>query len=123
MQINENEIKCNVLHAADQKAQIEIEAQLNATTPEHIREILRGQGVDLRSLKGAVKKHIAEPKERRKPVQKKIEFTGVVVSAVSALNSRVRELNEQKKLIEDELKAIKRELRRIDRTIEGSDIE
>ncbi|HOR22122.1 MAG TPA: hypothetical protein PLY43_05315, partial [Ruminococcus sp.] len=66
MNINKNEIKCNVLGAADQKAQIEIEAQLNATTPEHIREILKDQGVDLRTLRSAPKKHIAESKERTK---------------------------------------------------------
>ena len=64
--INKNEIKCNVLGAADQKAQIEIEAQLNATTPEHIREILKDQGVDLRTLRSSPKKHIAESKERTK---------------------------------------------------------
>ncbi|MBQ8960889.1 MAG: hypothetical protein IJ071_06695 [Ruminococcus sp.] len=64
MQMTDNEIKVHVLQAADQKAQIKIEAELNDTTPEHIREILKEQGVDLRRLHSAPKKHIAEPKKR-----------------------------------------------------------
>lgn len=117
MQINENEIKCNVLHAADQKAQIEIEAQLNATTPEHIREILRGQGVDLRSLKGAVKKRMVETSKRR---SSKAEYGNVIASAISALKNRIKELDQQKQHIENERNAITSELINL---IEGSDIE
>lgn len=119
MQINENEIKCNVLHAADQKAQIEIEAQLNATTPEHIREILKKQGVDLRTLRSSPKKHIAESKKSTKKVTPKPEYSNVIVSAFAALHSRVKELGEQKKAIEDELAAINIELNRIEDIIAG----
>ena len=117
--INKNEIKCNVLGAADQKAQIEIEAQLNATTPEHIREILKEQGVDLRTLRSSPKKHIAESKKSTKKVTPKPEYSNVIVSAFAALHSRVKELGEQKKAIEDELAAIGIELNRIEDIIAG----
>ena len=117
MNINKNEIRCNVLGAADQKAQIEIEAQLNATTPEHIREILKDQGVDLRTLRSSPKKHIAESKERTKKATPKPQYSNVIVSAFAALHSRVKELREQKKVIEDELAAIGIELNSIEDTI------
>lgn len=66
LDMTDEEIKRNVLGAADQKAQVKIVAELNATTEDVIRERLKAQGVDLRRLRGAAKKHIAEAKRHYK---------------------------------------------------------
>lgn len=47
----------NVLGAANQRAQIQIEADLNAVPVKEVKAVLRDAGVDLRSLKGE-RKHV-----------------------------------------------------------------
>lgn len=47
----------NVLGAANQRAQIQIEADLNAVPVKEVKALLRDAGIDLRSLKGE-KKHV-----------------------------------------------------------------
>jgi hypothetical protein len=48
----------NVLGAANQRAQIQIEADLHAVPVKDVKAILREAGIDLRSLKGE-RKHVA----------------------------------------------------------------
>lgn len=63
----------NVLGAANQRAQIQIEADLNAVPVNEVKGLLRDAGVDLRSLKGE-RKHVArhgvEVKSPKKHYQK-----------------------------------------------------
>lgn len=69
----------NVLGAANQRAQIQIEADLNAVSVKEVKAVLRDAGVDLRSLKGERKhvvRHGAEAKsgKARKKHYKKPEI-------------------------------------------------
>lgn len=102
MQMTDYEVKRNVLDAADQKAQIGICAQLNGVDESVIRGKLKSQGVDLRQLKGAVKKHIAERKPRTKAanVEKKSanaedKQPTSVGDAVAAIKAQIAEINRQ----------------------------
>lgn len=65
MQMTESEVKANVLQARDQKAQVQICAELNAVPVEHIKEILKAQGVDLRKLKTVPKQQMAQHKPHK----------------------------------------------------------
>lgn len=69
MQMTDGEVVMNVMQAKDQKAQITICADLNCCTEERIKDILKAQGVDLRSLKGAKKNidHGVKNKPHKKP--------------------------------------------------------
>lgn len=51
--MTEGEIKTCVLQAKDQRAQIRICAELNDISEEEVKSILRQQGVDCRTLRGA----------------------------------------------------------------------
>lgn len=51
--MTEGEIKTCVLQAKDQRAQIRICAELNDISEEEVKDILRQQGVDCRTLRGA----------------------------------------------------------------------
>lgn len=63
----------NVLGAANQRAQIQIEADLHAVPVKEVKALLKDAGIDLRSLKGE-KKHVArhgvEVKTPKKHYQK-----------------------------------------------------
>ena len=104
LDMTDEEIKRNVLGAADQKAQVKIVDELNATTEDVIRERLKAQGVDLRRLRGAAKKHIAEAKRHYKkpeiipgpPVEKPAPEEESVPKAFEVLFNRVSELLKQK---------------------------
>lgn len=63
----------NVLGAANQRAQLQIEADLHAVPAKDVKAILRDAGVDLRSLKGERKhvvRHGVEVKAPKKHYQK-----------------------------------------------------
>lgn len=78
MKLDQNtasEIVRNVLGAANQKAQVLIEADLHAVSVKEVKGLLKDAGIDLRSLKGARKhaaRHGVEVKSgrRRKPYKK-----------------------------------------------------
>lgn len=70
-----SEIVRNVLGAANQKAQVLIEADLHAVSVKEVKGLLKDAGIDLRSLKGERKhaaRHGVEVKSgrRRKPYKK-----------------------------------------------------
>lgn len=96
MQMTESEIKRNVLDAADQKAQVQICADLNETTKDEIKRILIRNGVDLRRLKGTVKKHLSESKPRKKRIEssEKKQLTPVE-QAVAVIRAEIEEINRQ----------------------------
>ena len=128
MQMTDSEVKTDVLQAADQKKQVTICAQVNGVSPDKIREILKAQGVDLRSLKGK-KKQInhgdVERKSYKKPANAEknpanASSEGITVAqACAALIARVAELRKQKEAIEDELVAIDIQVNRISDSIAG----
>ena len=63
----------NVLGAANQRAQIQIEADLHAVPVKEVKALLRDAGIDLRSLKGERKhvvRHGVEAKSPKKHYQK-----------------------------------------------------
>ena len=62
MQMTDGEVVMNIMQAKDQRSQITICADLNCCSEEKIKDILKAQGVDLRSLRGATKKRVAETK-------------------------------------------------------------
>lgn len=102
MQMTDYEVKRNVLDAADQKAQIGICAQLNDVDESVIRDKLKSQSVDLRHLKGAVKKQHVERKPRTKAanVEKKSanaedKQPTSVGDAVAAIKAQIAEINRQ----------------------------
>lgn len=108
MQMTDGEIKLNVMQAKDQISQITICADLNCCSEEHIKDILRTQGIDLRTLKGAVKKHIAETKcsksESKIPYKKpeiiaeppkKKQKTITLPEAMAAIRAELDDINRQ----------------------------
>lgn len=78
MKLDQNtasEIVRNVLGAANQKAQVSVEADLHAVSVKEVKGLLKDAGIDLRSLKGERKhaaRHGVEVKSgrRRKPYKK-----------------------------------------------------
>lgn len=130
MQMTDGEVLLNIKQAKDQKAQISICADLNCCSEEKIKDILKAQGVDLRSLRGATKKRVAETKPHE---PKKIESPAAstngggeakpqqnpIAAALATLHSRVAELRKRKEAIEDELAAINIQLNRISDNIAG----
>ena len=124
MQMTDGEVLLNIKQAKDQKAQISICADLNCCSEEKIKDILKAQGVDLRSLRGATKKRIVETKHHEtKPTKAPTASTNgggeakpqqnPIAAALATLHSRVAELRKQKEAIEDELVAIDIQLNRI----------
>jgi seryl-tRNA synthetase len=113
MQMTDGEVVLNIMQAKDQKAQISICADLNCCSEEKIKEILKAQGVDLRSLKGAVKKNINHGIEHK--THKKLANAEkiTVAQACATLIARVAELAKQKKAIEKELEEIEAQIGRV----------
>lgn len=133
MQMTDSEVKTDVLQAADQKKQVTICAQVNGVSPDKIREILKAQGVDLRSLKGK-KKQInhgdVERKSYKKPANAEKNPANAVKKSVNAepdptaqalavLYARVAELLKQRDTINEELVALNVQVNRISDVIAG----
>ena len=114
MQMTDSEVKTDVLQAADQKKQVTICAQVNGVSPDKIREILKAQGVDLRSLKGK-KKQInhgdVERKSYKKPANaEKNPANSEKKSPLAELNERIESLIKQKAGIESEIEDLRAQL-------------
>lgn len=117
MQMTESEIKTNILQAKDQIAQIPICAQLNGVGVEKIKEILKRQGVDLRTLKGTAPKRgwkVIPAEPAPDPVQDNERI-------ILQLFNRVNELTAQREAINAELLTIKAELVKIMSAIDGGE--
>lgn len=115
MQMTESEIKTNILQAKNQIAQIPICAQLNGVGVEKIKEILKRQGVDLRTLKGTAPKRgwkVIPAEPASDPVQDNEKI-------ILQLFNRVNELTAQREAINDELYKIKAEIVKIVTAIDG----
>lgn len=115
MQMTESEIKTNILQAKDQIAQIPICAQLNGIGVEKIKEILKRQGVDLRTLKGTAPKRgwkVIPAEPASDPVQDNEKI-------ILQLFNRVNELTAQREAITSELLTIKAELIKMVSAIDG----
>lgn len=114
MQMTDSEVKTDVLQAADQKKQVTICAQVNGVSPDKIREILKAQGVDLRSLKGAAKPRIphgVKHKPHKKPANAvKNDENAEKKSALTELNERIELLMKEKAGIEDEINDLRSRL-------------
>lgn len=128
MQMTESEILRNIFDAADQRAQVQICAELNDVPVDTIKDILKKNGVDLRKLRVAVKKEHIERKPYKKPEiipcpppkSKEEADNGVSLGAAfAAIIARIAELTKQKKDIEDELNEISVQLNRADDVIAG----
>lgn len=118
MQMTEGEIKTNVLQAKDQRAQIKICAELNAVDEEEIKSILRTQGVDLRTLKGAndgsrasrAKKQLAAIRRIEGSEQPVTETAAPETDPVGEISRRIRELVTVRDCAEAELKQLRDKL-------------
>ena len=115
MQMTDSEVKVNILQAADQKAQIKICAELNDTTEECIKEIIKKQGVDLRTLRGANNFN----KGKKQPAPEPAPDTD---KALLQLFNRVNELMAQKEAIIKELSEIKLQIVKINKAIDGEEV-
>lgn len=122
MQMTDGEVVLNIMQAKDQKAQITICADLNCCSEEKIKDILKAQGVDLRSLKGAAKPRIphgVKNKPHKKPANAEknpanASSEGITVAqACAALIARVAELRRQRKAIDEELEGIEEQIGRV----------
>lgn len=118
MQMTDGEVVMNIMQAKDQRGQITICADLNCCSEEKIKDILKAQGVDLRSLKG-VKRHIdhgTKHKPHKEPANAKKNPANAditVAQACATLIARVAELAKQKKAIEKELEEIEAQIGRV----------
>lgn len=126
MQMTDEEIKRNVLEAKDQKAQIQIVADLNAVQPAVIRDILKKQGIDLRKLSRGVHKRVVEARKAKaldqtaEPPQSKIEAAlELLMGHASTLREQRDALKKQLGAIEDEIVAINLYINKIDDKLSG----
>lgn len=128
MVMSESEVKANVLQAKDQKAQIKICAELNNTCEEEIRDILKSQGVDLRTLKGtdgrkySRKTSKPENKQASRPVVKDGAPVEIITqeSPISAIRNKIDSLLKQRAGIDDELTDLKTMLTELIDSIGGN---
>jgi hypothetical protein len=117
MQMTDGEVVMNVMQAKDQRGQITICADLNCCSEEKIKDILKAQGVDLRSLKG-VKRHIdhgTKHKPHKKPYTKPEIIPCPPANAekkspIAELNERIESLIKQKAGIESEIEDLRAQL-------------
>lgn len=105
MQMTDSEVKTNVLQAKNQIAQIVICAELNGVSTEKIKDILRKQGVDLRTLKGNSSNYWVKKEKTVDPVPASDND-----KIILQLFNRVNELKAQRETITSELFTIKAEL-------------
>lgn len=117
MQMTDGEVVMNVMQAKDQKAQITICADLNCCSEDRIKEILKKEGIDLRTLK-TVKKEI-DHGTKRKPHKKPYKKPEIIPcppanaekkSPIAELNERIESLIKQKAGIESEIGDLKAQL-------------
>ena len=120
MQMTESEIKTNILQAKDQIAQVSICAQLNGVPTEKIRDILRKQGVDLRTLRGSAAKRGWKRDFSSAPA-KTSESAKDDEKIILQLFNRVNELTAQREAINSELLTIKAKLVKIMSAIDGGE--
>jgi S-methylmethionine-dependent homocysteine/selenocysteine methylase len=120
MQMTDGEVVLNIMQAKDQKAQISICADLNCCSEDRIKEILKAQGVDLRSLKGAVKKNInhgVKHKPHKNPANAEKNPANAnendTAKAFATLLFRIAELRKQKEEIQAEIDAIVAQAQRL----------
>lgn len=113
MQMTDGEVVMNIMQAKDQRGQITICADLNCCSEEKIKDILKAQGVDLRSLKG-VKRYIdhgTKHKPHTKPANvKKNPANAEKKSPIAELNERIESLIKQKAGIESEIEDLRAQL-------------
>lgn len=109
MVMSDNEVKLNVLQAKNPRAQIKICAELNATTQENIKKILREQGVDLRSFNGKQPKGLI-PEETPENVPE---------TPIQAIKNKIDSLLRQRAGIDSELADLKAMLTEIIDSIGG----
>lgn len=107
MVMSDSEVKVNVLQAKNPRAQIKICAELNATTQENIKKILREQGVDLRAFNG---------KQPKKPVSETVKTPE---APIQAIKSKIDSLLRQRAVIDSELADLKAMLTEIIDSIGG----
>lgn len=109
MVMSDSEVKVNVLQAKNPRAQIKICAELNATTQENIKKILRKQGVDLRSFNG---------KQSKDPIP---EETPEIIpeTPIQAIRNRIDSLLRQRAGVDSELADLKAALTEIIDSIGG----
>ena len=125
MQMTDGEVVMNVMQAKDQKAQITICADLNCCSEEHIKDILKAQGVDLRKLKTEKKKNIhgVKHKPHKKPANAEKNPANAepnpTAQALAVLYARVAELLKQRDTINEELVALDVQVNRISDAIAG----
>ncbi len=113
MVMSDSEVKVNVLQAKNPRAQIKICAELNATTQENIKKILRKQGVDLRSFNGKQPKDpISEETPENVP-------ENVPEAPIQAIKNRIDSLLRQRAGIDSELADLKAALTEIIDSIGG----
>lgn len=105
MQMTDSEVKTNVLQAKNQIAQIVICAELNGVSTEKIKDILRKQGVDLRTLKGNSSNYWVKKEKTVDPVPASDND-----KIILQLFNRINELKAQREAITSELFTIKVEL-------------
>ncbi len=99
MVMSDSEVKVNVLQAKNPRAQIKICAELNATTQENIKKILRKQGVDLREFNG---------KQPKAAVSETVsEAVKAPEALIQAIKSKVDSLMRQRAGIDSELADLK----------------
>ena len=117
MEMTDRVVKLNIMQAKDQKAQIAICAQLNNCSEDVIKDILRKQGVDLRTLLGTSYRKAHEVVTL--PYIPEKEPAPSIDSSFEALYNRVTELMEQKKAIVKELCEIKLQMLKIQKAMGG----
>ena len=102
----------NVLNAKDRKAQVKIEAQLHDTSEDVVKELLRADGNDLRSLLNGGSRKKKQPAPEPAPDTDK---------ALLQLFNRVNELTAQRDAIVKELCEIKTQIIMINKAIDGEE--
>lgn len=102
MQMTDGEVVLNIMQAKDQKAQISICADLNCCSEDRIKEILKAQGVDLRTLKTVKKQidHGTKHKPHKKPYKKPEIIPGppktiTLHEAMAAIRAELDDINRQ----------------------------
>ena len=102
MQMTDGEVVLNILQAKDQKAQISICADLNCCSEDRIKEILKKEGIDLRTLKTVKKQidHGTKRKPHKKPYKKPEIIPGppktiTLPEAMAAIRAELDDINRQ----------------------------
>ena len=132
MQMTDGEVVMNVMQAKDQRSQITICADLNCCSEEKIKDILKANDIDLRTLRGAAHKRVAETKQH-KPHKKPYKKPEIIPappanaekkSALTELNERIELLMKEKAGIDDEINDLRSRLTAmIDKLAGGSNNE